>query len=71
MVVDTDYNNFVIVYSCTEYLANAFKLEYVWVLTRQPWDEYTLEWKALYQKILGIFEEKMPQFDVSRLMPTQ
>ena len=49
MVVDTDYNNFVILYSCTEYLANAFKLEYVWVLTRQPWDEYTLEWKALYQ----------------------
>ena len=49
MVVDTDYNNFVILYSCTEYLANALKFDYIWVLTRKPWDEKSKEWKALYQ----------------------
>ena len=49
MVVDTDYNNFVILYSCTEYLANALKFDYIWVLTRKPWDEKSKEWKVLYQ----------------------
>ena len=71
MVVDTDYNNFVILYSCTEYLANALKFDYIWVLTRKPWDEKSKEWKVLYQQIEGILEEKMPLFKVSRLVPSK
>lgn len=33
LIMDTDYNNFSVVYSCTE--ESIFKIEFAWILTRQ------------------------------------
>lgn len=34
-VLDTDYDSFSIVYSCTEILGGAYSMEYIWILTRE------------------------------------
>lgn len=34
-VLDTDYNSYSIVYSCTEILGGAYSMEYIWILTRE------------------------------------
>lgn len=69
-VLSTDYDNYLIVYTCMEYLASAFKIEYVWVLTRVPWVEESAEWQTLYQEILGVFEQKIPFYDLNLLQVT-
>jgi hypothetical protein len=53
-----------------EYLASAFKIEYVWVLTRVPWVEESAEWQTLYSEILGVFEQKIPFYDLNLLQVT-
>ena len=40
-VVSTDYTSYAIVYSCSPFLAGAFCLEYVWVLSRLPYQNGT------------------------------
>ena len=35
-VLDTDYETYTIVYSCTPILADAFNIEYLWILSRKP-----------------------------------
>ena len=34
-VLDTDYDSYSIVYSCTEVLGGIYSMEYVWILTRE------------------------------------
>ena len=69
-VVDTDYTDYAIVYSCTGILAQTYCIELVWILTRTPYKQDTPEAKALQTKAYGIIKEKLPNFDLSVMMFT-
>ena len=37
-IISTDYTSYAIVYSCSPFFANAYCLEYLWILTREPYE---------------------------------
>ena len=47
----TDYENYAVVYSCTSIIPYIFKIEFIWILSRQPvmseitWDKLIAELK--------------------------
>jgi apolipoprotein D and lipocalin family protein len=60
-VVDTDYTNYAIVYSCEDYF-NIFKTEYLWVLARSNTYDPTSQLSAL--------QSTLPKYDQARLYAT-
>ena len=69
-VVATDYNTYAIVYSCSAFFANAFCLEYLWILSRQAYDEDSAEFAAFKSQASAMISEKLPNFDQSTLRYT-
>ena len=56
-IIDTDYDNYSIVYSCF------LGIEYLWILTRDP--QVSVEYyKELTKKVTNL----LPEFDQSRLI---
>ena len=70
-VLSTDYTSYVIVYSCTGILADAFKLDFVWILTRDPLVPGSQEYTDMQTKAYDIMAEKIPNFDTATLRTTQ
>lgn len=63
-VLDTDYDNYAIVYSCdTFYVA---KTEYIWVLTRAQFPDDQIIYNALQT-----LKQKVPDYDQTQIRRTQ
>ena len=43
-VIETDYSNYAIIYSCTNVLG-VYTYDLVWILMRKPWEQNTSIWK--------------------------
>lgn len=67
-VVETDYNSFTIVYSCTMLFANLFKAEYAYVLTRKPYELNDPEFKVIEERVRFVLNNKLPDFDQKNLV---
>eukprot|EP00347_Sterkiella_histriomuscorum_P019149 403342759 len=61
-VIDTDYENFSIVYSCTDYMMSMYKTEYLWVLARDNKFDST--------EVLEKVKSTIEGYDVGFLMET-
>ena len=46
-ILDTDYTSYAIVYSCGTYIAGLIKLNYLWVLTRDPLEINSGDWTSM------------------------
>ena len=57
-VIDTDYEDYAIMYSCTNILG-IYTTDFVWILMRQPWEIGTEYWNILSFKIKKIIMKKM------------
>ena len=69
-VVDTDYENYSVVYSCTNFLFGLYRSEYAWILTRSHSDldpEKAKHYEKLGREIL---ERDVPGYDTSHLRRT-
>ena len=62
-VVATDYTSYSIVYSCTPFLAGAFCLEYLWVLSREAYDASSAYQADFYKKVLAIIAVELPGYE--------
>ena len=70
-VLDTDYDDFAIVYSkVTGFMKHFVTMEFLWVLTRAPYEQDTQEWKEIKAKTDELIKKKLPSFDLGRLRPT-
>lgn len=69
-VLSTDYSSYSIVHSCSGYLASALKLEFLWVLTREPLVPGSAEFNRIQEKTFAIIREKLPEFDLESLRIT-
>jgi len=69
-VVDTDYDNYAVIYSCRTLLFGRVKNEYVWVLTREGLDPITTEdkFKKYSQKAKDVLKMNAPDFDFDAKM---
>ena len=57
-IIDTDYDNYVIIYSCEEQWGGWLSTEYFWILARTP----TIPLEELVD-IVTIVGEKLPEYD--------
>ena len=55
-ILDTDYKNWAVVYSCTDVIPGVWKTEYAWILTRKPLVEGTEEFLRTYNKASQVFQ---------------
>ena len=63
-IVDTDYDNYAIVYSCDEYLASAISnLPFHYVLVRDVIEDGSAEFNAIMVEADKIYSEKFPDYD--------
>mmetsp|Transcript_23119 Transcript_23119/g.30795 ORF Transcript_23119/g.30795 Transcript_23119/m.30795 type:complete len:216 (+) Transcript_23119:58-705(+) len=70
-ILDTDYTSYVVVYSCENFLANAFLLtEYSWVLTRDSIEDGSPEFDKVMTKVDEVYSAKIPHYDHETLMRT-
>ena len=46
-VIDTDYETYAMVFSCTDFVAGAFSSTALWFLTREPLNQQTQEFKDM------------------------
>ena len=67
-VVETDYNSFTIVYSCTMLFANLFKAEYAYVLTRKPYELNDPEFKVIEERVRYVLNNKIPSYKQKNLV---
>ena len=69
-VLSTDYTSYTIVYSCTPVLADAFNVEYLWVLTRDTYKMGSVEHEAFWEHVTSIITDKLPRYDLSQMRKT-
>ena len=70
-VLDTDYTNFAVVYSCTTILGGCLSIfKYVWVLSRKPLTYGTAEYDTFMVNVNAILAAKTPKYDTRIMRPT-
>ena len=69
-VLDTDYENYSIIYSCRTFFFGKAKTEYAWILTREPLDpiENTNKFNEITQKARDVLAKNVPGFDFDAVM---
>lgn len=69
-VLDTDYENYTVVYSCRTLLSGRVKNEYVWVLTRNPLDAAidSKEHARITNLAKDVLAKNVPGFDFDKVM---
>ena len=66
-VISVDHNDYSVVYSCTYNLAGALNIEYMWILSRQPYLIGSADSNAFKKKIWKKVSALLPEFDVNSL----
>ena len=70
-ILDTDYESYVVVYSCENWLANGLLFsEYSWVLTRDAIVDGSAEYESMMKKVDRIYKSEIPHYDHKKLMRT-
>lgn len=69
-VLETDYSNYAIVYSCRTFFFGKAKNEYAWILTREPLDPLanTTKFNEITQKARDVLARNVPGFDFDGVM---
>ena len=62
-VLHVDYDEFVVIYSCTASLGGAIAGDLAWILTRDRIELGTPEHDAMKEKSLAILTERVPEYD--------
>ncbi|CDW78878.1 apolipoprotein d [Stylonychia lemnae] len=62
-VLDTDYENYTVVYTCSSYVG-ILRLDNIWILARTP------EIQVDVQKIFSFIEERVPDYPLTELKKT-
>ena len=62
-VLATDYINWAIVHSCTEYFGGLRVAEASWVLTRKPYVINSPDFNKIADIVKPIYEKKLPNYD--------
>lgn len=72
-ILETDYDSYAIIYSCTNLLNGLYRTEYAFVLTRDVIYEGTPQHTALYNKVQNVFKSKLsqPGYDLNNLSFTK
>jgi hypothetical protein len=55
--VDTDYDNWAVVYACSDIIPGIWKMEYAWVLTRKPLVPGTKEFDEILLQTRKVFSD--------------
>lgn len=66
-VLETDYDEYSVVYSCQNLGKWFFKLEYAWILMREPHDHETISFEEIEAKGINVLKKAVPSYDVSNL----
>mmetsp|Transcript_1437 Transcript_1437/g.2514 ORF Transcript_1437/g.2514 Transcript_1437/m.2514 type:complete len:143 (-) Transcript_1437:43-471(-) len=69
-VLDTDYDNYAVVYSCTSILFGLYKSEFAWVLMRQPHLKDSEEFRNVEEIGKRVLTREVPGYDPSFLRKT-
>ena len=68
-IIDTDYTDYAIVYSCSQTLANSILMgEYVWFLSRTAHVEGTSDFNTFISNMQAIADVKLPNYDYNTMM---
>lgn len=69
-ILDTDYDNYAVLYSCNDFFKGLIKKEYAWIHMRKPHPIDSPEFKAIEEKGKQIIKDKVPGYDLNRLKAT-
>ena len=65
-----DHSSYSIVVGCDTFLNGMIKLNWLWVLTRDPLEINSAEWLAMQTTVFNIINTKYPSYDTARLRNT-
>ena len=68
-VIDTDYDSYAIIYSCTQYGPVTYP-EYSWLLVRSQIEEGSAAYTSMMSTVDPIYETKLPNYDRATRMRT-
>ena len=63
IILDTDYDNYAVVYECTNWFFGIMHTQHAWLLNRKTNDERFNEWSDIYKDVLTT---KVPHYDFEK-----
>lgn len=70
-IVETDYDNYCVVYSCTEAFKGLFRYESAWILMRKPYPLDSEEFNKISLTGKSILKIYVPSYDLHMLRPAK
>ena len=64
LIVESDYTNYSIVYTCINYMFGLFRQDNIWILSRSTSPTFSLN--SMYT----IIQERIPSYDLNQLSST-
>ena len=66
-MISVDHNDYSIVYSCSLYYGGMLGLEYLWILSRNPYLIGSDDSNAFKSKVFNAIQEIIPHFDIKTI----
>ena len=72
-ILETDYDNYSVVYACDTFYGGALKFDWLWVITRAPFAIGSVDHTTMKEKVFGVIGSELEHFGdpATRLRPTQ
>ena len=67
-ILDTNYDDYSIAYSCQELGFGILKFEYAWILMREPHCHDSVPFEEIEEKGIEVLKKKVPSYDINRLV---
>ena len=67
-IIETDHTSYSVVYGCDSFIAGMIKLEWMWVLTRNPLEINSADWTSMQTTVFNAITTKIPTFDPNTRM---